>query len=60
MFTHDQLILIDWMLETATENNPNDGELALLKEKVEGLLADIADRLSKNSRSIEQRAMGDD
>lgn len=45
MFTFDQLELIQWMLETATENNPNDGELATLKEKVDGLLADAADRL---------------
>lgn len=46
MFSHDQLVLIAWMLETATENNPNDYQLAILKGKVHGLLADIADRLT--------------
>lgn len=46
MFTHAELTLIDWMLETATENNPMDGELADLAEKVSDLLADGLDRLS--------------
>lgn len=47
MFTYDQLQLIAWMLETATENNPNDGELATLAEKVNGLMADAHDRLTR-------------
>lgn len=47
MFTYNQLELIAWMLCTATENNPNDGELATLAEKVDDLIADANTRLSR-------------
>lgn len=38
MFNHEELTLIAWMLETATENNPEDADLEVLHDKVLTLL----------------------
>lgn len=41
IFTRQELTLIQWMLETATENNPNDEELSGLNYKVGDLIAQL-------------------
>jgi hypothetical protein len=38
-FTLKELELFQWMLATAVENNPNDGEIAVLAEKVDGIVS---------------------